>query len=1125
MTKVHPNGLEIRLLGSPQVHLDGLAVSGFVSSKAQALLFYLIVTQQPHTRLKLATFFWPEVDESTGLKNLRDILHNLRKLFGPFLTITRHTVSFDNQQPYTLDVERLVELLKRSETGVFSAELAEAVDLYHGGFLEGFHTDDTPEFEDWALWQGEYLRTSYLRILHALADHYLIQRAYQPGLSITARLLAVDPWSETVYQQRMKLFAYSGQRSAALQAYEQCRAMLAETFGVDPIPETIALAQRIQAGAPDDATASTLHNLPRTLTPFLGRQTELNEIRPIALDPRYPLLTLTGEGGVGKTRLALALAEQILYEFAHGVWFVPLTSISLSGTEEERGGDDASQVAERIAEAIAQAMRLQLHEKTPYAEQIFQLLQDRELLLALDNFEHLMDGADFLLALARRIPKLSLIVTSRQRLNFQMEHVFRLSGLPVPAMPEDEARSDLLRSRDISRDGPPPAPIASHDSVRLFVERANRTSPGFVLETVTSHAVADICRRVEGLPLAIELAAALVEQSPPAQIAQSIRRGIDGLAVSLRDLPARHRSMLAVFDYSWSFLTSAQADLLARCSVFQGSFSAAAAVAVAGATAQMLETLIARSLLRQDAPDRYSLHELVRQFAGEKLLAAGPQATSLAQDKHSRYFLGFVAEGVEALERGIDREQVAVLAQDRDNVRRAWDWAIRQKDIPGIDQAANGIALYHAGLGSLREGVSMMTEGMDLMTGAGDGGASPAQGRALMTLQAYTALLLETLGNLTEAEKLATLAASAAEEAQEKGVAAHALATWGFVTIMLNRDEAEAEKKLQRALVLSQAEGQHIPWVTARILGNLAILSYRMGNPDAARGYFEQAIVVTRTHGIRKVLAMSLNNLGVYHKLQGDFFRARQLFEEGLAIQKQLQRENAQGLSLSNLADLTAMIGDYTASLDYCREIQRLARRTKSDRLTAAGSLQEMVVLVNTGDYLQALALGEIALAQCRKLGDLHKTARIYLLQGQAQRSVGNLTAAEAAYAQALADWRQAETPTGTLAPLANLADLAQARGDHRKARRLMADVLALLGQSYLQDEAIADPLALHLTCHRVLKALGDPRAAGLLSTAHRLLQEQAAKISDADARRMFLEAVPVHRAIMTAAEKARLPA
>lgn len=1118
MPTVNPVGLDVRLLGSPQVHLDGLPISGFISHKAQALFYYLVVTQQPHTRLKLASLFWPEADEPTGLKNLRDILHNLRKLFAPFLNISRQAVSFHTRQPYALDVEQLIDLLERSNTGPFLPEWVNTIDLDRWEFLEGFHIDEAPEFEDWVLWQREHLRASYLQILHTLADHYLIRRDYQPGLSITARLLTVDPWSETIYRQRMKLFAYDGQRSAALQAYEQCRSILAETFGVEPTPETAALHQRIQAGPSEEATDfPPLHNLPRSLTPFLGRQAELNEIRPKISDSRYPLVTLTGEGGIGKTRLALALAQQVLYEFADGVWFVSLASIDLPETEKKHDGETPSQmsdrIADRIAESIARAMRLPLQEKTPYTKQLFQGLQDRELLIILDNFEHLMDGADFLLALVKRIPKLHLIVTSRQRLNFQMEYVFRLSGLPVPVAAEDEASLDFLRPDE----RPSAVPIASYDSVRLFVERADRTSPGFVLDAVDVQPVAEICRSVEGLPLAIELAAALVEQKPLAQIASAIRSGIDALAISLRDLPPRHRSILAVFDYSWSFLSSAQADLLARCAIFQGSFSAAAAAAVAGATPDLLDRLIGRSLLRQDAPDRYSLHELVRQFAAEKLLAEGIQATPITQDKHSRYYLDFVDRWVEPLEKGIDREQVTALAQDRANVRLAWDWAIRQKNIDRIGQSANGIALYYAGLSSLREGVSRMNEGMDLLTGAGDESPSPAQSRALMALQACSALLLEILGNLAESEKMAALAASAAENAQEKGIAAHALATWGFVTVMQKKDVAEANKKLQRALALSQAEGQNAPWVTARILGNLAILSYRMGKPDTAHSYLEQAVVISRTNGIRKMLAISLNNLGVYHKLQGDFLTARQMLDEGLSIQRELQRENAQGLTLSNLADLTAMLGDYAASLGYCREIQRLARRTKSDRLTAAASLQEMTVLVNTGDFLQALAMGETALAQCQKLGDIHRTARILLLQGQAHRGVGNLAEAQAAYEQALVDWRQAEIPAGSLEPMVHLADLAQQRGDRQQARRLMADVLALLEQTHLQDEAIGNPMALLLTCHKVLKALGDSRSAEPLSTAYRLLQERAAKISDTDARRQFLEAVPTHRAAMAA--------
>ena len=402
---------------------------------------------------------------------------------------------------------------------------------------------------------------------------------------------------------------------------------------VDGLPCNFPLLKTIEAG---------MKNLPAPRTSFVGRASELDAIDQLLEDPECRLLTLVGPGGAGKTRLALEAAGRRIERYPHGVHFVPLVALAS---------------AEFLAPAVAEAMQFTMdgaHSASSAQEQLLDYLVERSTLLVLDNFEHLVDGADLLGEIIERAPNVELLTTSRERLNLQSEWVLDVHGLGLAE----------------NGNGGPAA-------LRLFVERARQVEPGFSLDDDDQRdQVGRICELVEGLPLGVELAASWVSMLSCAEIADEIEQNIDFLTTSKRDVPERHRSLRAAFDQSWRLLSGEQQEVLARLSVLRGDFGREAAAAVAGADLRLLSELVAKSLVRRSDFGRYELHELLRQYAAEKLAAASPDAVSATRERHARHYLGALAERRSALMGSGVAQARDELRRELDNLRVAAEWAV-----------------------------------------------------------------------------------------------------------------------------------------------------------------------------------------------------------------------------------------------------------------------------------------------------------------------------------------------------------------------------------------------------------------------------------------------------------------
>ena len=480
--------LEIRLLGGLQVRHDNADVTQFISSKAPALLAYLVVSRRPHQRDALAGLLWGEMAEAAAANNLRQTLTSLRKICDAHLLITRETVAFNPAAPHSVDVADLLAGLRLQEelpAPQVAARLAQALALYQGDFLEGFFVRDAPDFEEWALAQQVNLREATIQGWSALAEMWMALGEYGQAVAAAGSLLALDPWREEAHCQRMVALARSGQASAALAQYQACRKILAQEFAAEPAAETTALYERIRA-----ASRGPRHNLPAATTGFVGREAELTELRRLLASPQTRLLTILGPGGVGKTRLTLETAAACVPMFLNGVCFLSLAEAVLDQPES-------------LPAALSAALPLPpASAAVPPRQQVLDFLRHKEVLLVLDNLEHLGEEAVWLGRLLAEAPDLKILVTSRQRLNLQAERVFSLEGLPQPSISSPDPQTSA--------------------AVELFVRRAQRLRPDFALNAQEGDAVARICRAVQGLPLGIELAAAWVDQLTCQEIAGEI---------------------------------------------------------------------------------------------------------------------------------------------------------------------------------------------------------------------------------------------------------------------------------------------------------------------------------------------------------------------------------------------------------------------------------------------------------------------------------------------------------------------------------------------------------------------------------------------------------------------------
>ena len=639
---------------------------------------------------------------------------------------------------------------------------------------------------------------------------------------------------------------------------------------------------------PDLAAKPIQTNLPFPLTSLLGREYEMRAILQQLQNPACRLLTLTGPGGVGKTRLALEIAHQIRKKFDHGACFV-----SLAGTS----------TAEFIIPTIAGALGFSFSGAADMKVQLFNFLRGKHILLVLDNLEHLLPGIEVLVELLEFAPYVKLLVTSREQLSLRAEWVFEIHGLPVPS------HLDLNK-------------LDSNSAAALFIQRAEQVQMNFTARPDDLPAIAQICRLVDGLPLGLELGAAWIRTMSVTEIAREIEKNMDFLTTMARDVPVRHHSIRAVFDHSWNLLSEEERRVITQLSIFRGSFTGEAALQITKSSLQLFAGLVGKSLLKHE-PDarRYELHELLRQYAEEKL-AANPQTHAATRQSHAAYYAALMQQSWIDLRNANQLVALAVIEQDIENIRTAWQYSLAEGNSAEVLKFLDSFWVIHDIRGWYHSGIKLFEDAAGQAPPSSEDELSRlVRGKALGFVGLYAGVIgnperglalsqeaVAILEPLHQPEALGYALFGAAlnclykSDFKQLGEIAQSMSQIGreigdkwmegfamnFATAILaqkNRFE-EAREKIDRALQIFGKEiGEYLGLTWAALVrGQLALIQEEYMK---AKSFYERSLKASQALNYRRTTQQSYDNLGDVALYLGEVEQAEQYFLHSLEISEE----------------------------------------------------------------------------------------------------------------------------------------------------------------------------------------------------------------------------------------------
>src|SRR5215213_9085784 len=660
--------IRIRLLGGFEVTVGARIIGegAWRLRKAASLvkLLALAAGNRLHREQVMYTL-WPELGISAASNNLRRTLHTARRTFdlsmgSGYLASREESLVLSPESSLWVDVDAFEEAARTARRSREPALYRVALDLYSGELLP------TDRYEEWAEEPRRRLQETYISLLLGLAHLNEEFADYDSAIEALRRVVSEEPTREEAYAGLMRLYALVGKDGEALAQYGRLEETLSRALGTEPTASSRALGEEIAAGRfppterqslsspPEGPPDAAKHNLPATRSSFVGRETELRDVKRNLAMTR--ILTLTGAGGCGKTRLALEVARQLVGAYADGVWLVELAPLSEGAL---------------VAQSVAAALGVQEQLDRSLTDALVDNLRAKRVLLVLDNCEHLVDAvASFADTLLNSCPHLRVLATSRESLNVEGELNWLVPSLSVPSLGQSPRVGEL----------------AGYESVRLFMERARLRNPAFSLTSENAHAVARICERLDGIPLAIELAAARVGLSVE-QIATRLDDSLKLLTAGSRTASPRQRTLRGTLDWSYELLSEREQLLFARLSVFAGGWALEAVELVGvgdgieeGDVLDLLLRLVDKSLVVAEATGeggvRYRLLEPVRQYALQKQEASGEAEE--VRHRHAEFFLALAEDAEPRLRGAEDVEWLERLEREHDNLRVALSWALER---------------------------------------------------------------------------------------------------------------------------------------------------------------------------------------------------------------------------------------------------------------------------------------------------------------------------------------------------------------------------------------------------------------------------------------------------------------
>lgn len=930
--------LRIHFLGPLRLEYNDAPHRFAALPKTLPLLAYLLLNRMaPLPRSTVAFTLWPDLDEESARSNLRRHLYELRRTLPPvadacpWVKVDSATVQWNPAAPCWLDVAAFEAACRTPD------RLAEVIELYQGDLLPSVD-------EEWLIFARERLRTDFLAALTKLIKQRQSAGDFVGAIVAATTLLRHAPLREDIVRTLMTLRADSGDLPGALLEYRRFEQELRRELDAPPTAETgahyDALARRAvtqevlrqpvepapagEQPATDAPGAPALRtNLPAQLTSFVGRAQELADIRVLLGRSQAPvrLLTLVGPGGSGKTRLALEAAARLLEEdiFPDGVFFAPLAALTGPG---------------EVVAALATTLRV-TEGSGALKDRLLARVQGQRLLLVLDNFEHVDAAAPLIAELLAAAPGLAFLVTSRVALRIYGEQEYPVAPLPLPDLDDLPAYGSL----------------AHIPSIELFIIRSRAVNPAYTLRPEDAATIAEICVRLDGLPLAIELAAARSKLYPPAALLARLSNRLAFLENRARDAELRHQTLRATLDWSYRLLGAAEQKLLARLAVFARSFTAEAAETVCSdATFDVLDALGAlcdHSMLQPTQMERgvrFVMLTTMHDYADQLL---DPADRAALQQRHVAYYEEFARQAGRQLYGAQQMAWLAAIREEEDNLRAALRCA------------------FTAGADTLR-----MLHGMRIA-------------RGLARFWQISGRIAEGRGWFDQA--IAVLdAAPTAEQVEVLGQAG--------LFAQLQGDHAAALEFQERSLTLARATDD---------AALLAYALYTLGSSYGRAGdALRAAVLLAECLTLRRQLdpgvvtdaqmALTLNNLAVAYVNTGRFEEAEALYMESLAIKRHNDDKFGIAAALVNLGDLALRRGDYDRATRFTQESLEL-RVALDDQLGMTRTLDQMAELATLRrEYVRAATLFAAATAsyirlQARRTAHVAIETEVYLASIQTE--------------------------------------------------------------------------------------------------------------------------------------------
>ncbi|HEV2066275.1 MAG TPA: tetratricopeptide repeat protein [Thermomicrobiales bacterium] len=961
--------LQARVLGSVQILVNGTVVQERAWSRrtARALLHLLLIT--PSHRLpreQVLDVLWPAIDPDVADRSLRKAVHALRRVLEPdlrdgrksaFLEVGGETIALAGDLDLWVDVDEFLREVAAARSAAPASQrqhLQQALSLYRGDLLA-----EQP-YAEWAETQREHLRHQRRRALLTLAESDLGMGTPEASVPLLERLLEEDPTDEGAVRILMRALVAVGQRDQAIRWCHRVIESLRTQLDAEPEGETLQLAAEIEGLVPSptdplpEAIKIRLQNaVPAPPNALAGRIRELEDLQDLVLAKEVRLVTITGPGGVGKTRLAQELANQIQDEFPDGVCFVALAALN-----------DPS----LVLPAILHALGLTESRQHSALEVVRAALRERALLLVLDNLEHLIDVAPDLASLLDGCAALKILATSREPLRLRVEHLFDTPPLPVPAP------------------GLPTTAVSRSESVVLFRSRAQAVHPGFALTPANAGHVATICSRLDGLPLAIELAAGRIRVLPPEKMLAQLEDRFTLLTEGYRDYPERHRTMRNAITWSYDLLTPVEQAMFRLLSVFVGGCSQEAVKAMrrdiqgvsdaVDADLACLEILVGRSLAQRrddDAGPRYRLLETIREFGLERLAVSGESET--LRSAHTGYFLSLAERAEPELRKPGQEQWFDFLEAEHGNFRAALAWALAGHH-PGVALRI-GAALWRFWM--MR---GYLSEGRRWLDRALEDEQAPLPQRAAALSAAGS--LAEHQNDYAPAEALHRQALAAWRATGDLKNVGAALDSLGNVA----HDQGNYEEAIElheQALAVCRDVGDQ--WGAARALNNLGVVAYYQGAYDRAEVFWTECQSAMGAVGDTWAECQVLNNLGALAFQSGNLVQATTLHEQALALRRRMGDKPGMASSFINLGEVALESGDLNRAAEMFEQGTDLMRELEDERQTAIGLLNLGYVRRQQADGFGAAALIHESLSLFHRNGDR------YGLAGAMDVAAGLLTA------------------------------------------------------------------------------------------------------------------------------------